>query len=125
MTATEKAREKRRILYASVKQELSQLGEVKAEYQFLQKRKFRFDYAVPSLKVAIEINGGQFINGRHNRGGKGYEADLEKLNLAQLTGWTVLQYTYQQIEKGKHTKEIQTLKKIQSTNEQQQQQITY
>lgn len=100
----------RTTLYAHVKQELQKLGEVKTEYQFLEKRKFRFDYAVPSLKIAIEINGGQFVNGRHNRGGAGYEADLEKLNLAQLEGWKVLQFTYQQIAKGLHIKHIENIK---------------
>ena len=74
-----------------------EFGNFEKEVQFLRTRKFRFDYAIQEQKIAIEINGGQWVNGRHNRGGKAYEKDLEKLNLAQLNGWKVLQYTYEQL----------------------------
>ena len=68
------------------------------------KRKYRADYCVLKEKVIIEINGGQFVNGRHNRAGKvkgskctQYENDLNKINLAQKNGWKVFQFTYQQL----------------------------
>jgi hypothetical protein len=48
----------------------------------------------------VEINGGVFVNGRHTRGGGGYETDLIKLNLAQMNGFKVFQFTYQMLEKG-------------------------
>lgn len=84
------------------------------EVQFLRTRKFRFDYAISERKIAIEINGGQWVNGRHNRGGKAYEKDLEKLNLAQANGWRVLQYTYEQLAKREYEIHLQILKQ---TNE--------
>jgi very-short-patch-repair endonuclease len=90
----------RKILYAFAEKSLAELGEVKKELKFLTNRKFKFDLCVPSLKLAVEINGGQYVNGRHNRGGVGYEKDLEKLNLAQINGWIVLQFTYEQLAKG-------------------------
>ena len=62
------------------------------------KRKFRADYYLPELKTIVEINGGQFVNGRHNRGGKGYENDLIKSNMASLNGFFYLQYTYQMLK---------------------------
>jgi len=62
------------------------------EYKFLLDRKFRFDIAIPNLKIAIEFEGGIWINGRHTRG-KGYATDTEKYNLAVLHGWKVLRYT--------------------------------
>jgi very-short-patch-repair endonuclease len=62
------------------------------------KRKFRADYLLDE-KIIIEINGGQFINGRHNRGGKGYENDLTKLNLAQSNGFKVFQFTYEMLSR--------------------------
>jgi hypothetical protein len=47
----------------------------------------------------VEINGGQWIRGRHNRGGEGYEEDLTKLNLAQSFGFKVYQFTYEMLER--------------------------
>lgn len=70
------------------------------------KRLFRADFFCPNLSLIVEVNGGQFINGRHTRGGKGYENDLEKLNLAQANGFNVLQFTYQMLERGEHCKII-------------------
>lgn len=63
------------------------------------KRKFRADFYLPKYRTVIEINGGQFMGGRHNRGGKGYETDLYKLNLAQLYGYKVFQFTYEMLER--------------------------
>jgi hypothetical protein len=42
-------------------------ADVVTEYQFHPKRKWRFDYAIPSHKIAIEVEGGAWIDGRHNR----------------------------------------------------------
>jgi len=77
------------------------------------KRRFRADYYIPKLSVLIEVNGGQYVTGRHNRGGTGYETDLTKLNLASANGFTVLQYTYEMLAKGDH---IQDLKNLQTTH---------
>lgn len=52
-------------------------------------RGWRFDFAWPSLKIAVEIDGGTYIGGAHVRG-KGYERDCKKNNAAQLNGWVVL-----------------------------------
>lgn len=68
------------------------------EYRFHPERRFRFDYALPDYKIAIEIQGGTWTRGKHVRG-KGYQDDCEKLNLAQTMGWRVLWYTPQMIEK--------------------------
>ena len=65
------------------------------EYRFHDKRKWRFDYAFPNEKIAIEIDGGVWTLGRHNRP-KGYIADLEKFNEAAALGWVVLKFTPQQ-----------------------------
>lgn len=62
-------------------------------------RKFRADYLCFDAGVIIEINGGQYINGRHNRGGKGYENDLTKLNIAQVNGFKIYQFTYEMLER--------------------------
>jgi very-short-patch-repair endonuclease len=57
------------------------------EFKFDDKRKFRFDFYCESngLKVAIELEGGVFIRGRHLRPG-GFLRDMEKYNLAASKG---------------------------------------
>lgn len=66
------------------------------EHQFHPKRKWRFDFAIPERMIAIEIEGGIWSNGRHNRGA-GYSADCEKYNSATVLGWRVLRGTSDQI----------------------------
>jgi hypothetical protein len=61
------------------------------EYRFHTKRLFRFDFAFIGDKVAVEIEGGIWINGGHNRG-KIYAMNMEKYNLAAEVGWIVLRY---------------------------------
>ena len=62
------------------------------------KRRFRADYFIPPYWI-VEINGGQWVNGRHNRGGAGYENDLRKINIAQSNGIYVFQFTYEMLAK--------------------------
>lgn len=62
------------------------------EFKFHPKRKWRFDYALPEMKLAIECEGGIWTNGRHTRG-KGYKNDMEKYNEAVKLGWKLLRYT--------------------------------
>lgn len=68
------------------------------EYRFLASRRFRFDFAWPEQKVAVEIEGGTWVAGRHTRGA-GFEADCEKYNEAALAGWLVLRFTGAAISK--------------------------
>jgi very-short-patch-repair endonuclease len=72
-------------------------------------RRFRADFLCPNLKVIVEVNGGQYVQGRHTRGGKGYETDLEKLNLAQANGYRVLQFTYEMLTRGEHLKMLEEM----------------
>lgn len=71
------------------------------EYRFHPERRWRFDFAYPDLKIAVEAEGGVFGHGRHTRG-MGYVKDCEKYNQAVLLGWRVFRYTiknYDQINK--------------------------
>ena len=52
-------------------------------------RRFKFDFVFPG-KVAVEINGQIWHKGGHSSG-KGLLRDCEKLNLAQIEGYTVIQ----------------------------------
>jgi very-short-patch-repair endonuclease len=69
-------------------------------------RRFRADFYCPNLRLIVEVNGGQWIAGRHNRGGS-YQKDLEKINLAQVNGIRILQFTYEMLERGLHFKDIE------------------
>lgn len=64
------------------------------EYEFdeLDNRKWRFDFAWPAFRVAVEIHGATFVQGRHTRG-LGIAKDAEKARAAALQGWHVLPYT--------------------------------
>lgn len=69
------------------------------EYRFDDNRRWRFDFAWPDCRVAVEVNGGEWSAGRHNRAG-GMAADYEKLNAAVIAGWRVLQFTGGQVRDG-------------------------
>lgn len=69
------------------------------EFKFHPTRLWRFDWMFPNTFVAIEIQGGIWISGRHSRG-KGQLKDFEKCNVAQCMGYIVLQITHQQIHDG-------------------------
>lgn len=62
------------------------------EYVFAKPRKFPFDFAWPDAKIALESDGGLFINGGHNRGAHILKTH-EKLNLAAAKGWRVFYTT--------------------------------
>lgn len=61
------------------------------EYRFHPERKWRFDFAYPQRKIAIECEGAVWTRGRHTRG-SGFIADCHKYNSAALLGWIVLRY---------------------------------
>ena len=68
------------------------------------RRRYRADFLIRSHNTIIEINGGQWTQGRHTRASKvkgkdytQYENDLNKLNLAQINGFKILQFTYEQL----------------------------
>ncbi len=73
---------------------LTQMGLPKPmrEVRFHPTRKWRFDYAWPDHKIALEVEGGAWTNGRHTRGA-GFIADMAKYNAAQEIGWRVFRVT--------------------------------
>ncbi len=62
------------------------------EFRFHPSRKWRSDFAHIPSRTLIEIEGGIWINGRHNRA-PGFIADMEKYNEATLAGWRVFRLT--------------------------------
>lgn len=91
------------------------------EYQFHPTRRWRFDFADPQAKIAVECEGGVYgfkcpkcggtgaggqckscrgtgkAFGRHSRA-TGLENDAEKYNRAAIMGWRVLRFTTRQLK---------------------------
>jgi len=69
------------------------------EYKFKDDRKWRFDFVLPDYKLAIEIQGGIYIMGRHSRG-RELENEYEKFCEAVLLGWYIMPFTPRMVTKG-------------------------
>jgi len=68
------------------------------EFYFHPTRKWRFDYAFPSQKVAVEIECGVWLQTEKGRSKghahpKRFFQDMEKYNAAAVLGWRVLRFT--------------------------------
>jgi hypothetical protein len=71
-----------------------------SEFQFHPNRKWRFDLLLKDGKTAIEIEGGIWSEGRHNRG-QGYQEDLDKYNEAAKMGFRVYRFSTEDVLTGK------------------------
>lgn len=87
------------------------LPEPVKEYRFHDTRRWRFDLCYKDRMLAIEVDGGIYINGRHNRG-SGYEKDCVKYSEAMLLGWNVYRCTAGMIKNGYAVNTIERLFKL-------------
>jgi len=79
------------------------------EFQFHPNRKFRFDFAYPPSKIAVEIDGGIHMDkGGHNTG-TAILRDRRKDQEALLLGWRVYRVVPEMIKSGEA---IETIKKL-------------
>lgn len=67
------------------------------EFRFHHTRQWRFDIALPALRIAIEYDG-HGSTGKKSHIGRhasvtGMAGDCEKINQAQILGWRVLRFT--------------------------------
>lgn len=69
------------------------------EHRFAPPRRWRFDLCWPASKLAVEVEGGVWTQGRHSRG-KGMVADMEKYAEATILGWAVIRVSGGMIESG-------------------------
>ena len=71
---------------------LCQMNYFEPEHRFDPSRKWLFDWAIPTHKVAIEWEGICARKSRHTTL-TGYSNDAEKYNKAAILGWIVLRFT--------------------------------
>ncbi len=73
-------------LLRQIAPDLEQKG-ILRQYCFAMPRRFRFDFAFPDHRVAVEVDGGQWApgGGRHAK-----DSDRKKMNVAAALGWRVM-----------------------------------
>lgn len=78
------------------------------EYKFHPIRNWRFDFAFPDARIAIEIEGGTHANWYRSRhvSASGYAEDCDKYNEASLAGWTLLRFTSHQVGTRKSIRQV-------------------
>lgn len=81
------------------------LPEPEREHRFDPVRRWRFDFAWPADRLAVEVQGAIYARGKHGRG-TGIEKDHEKANAAVLAGWRVLTYSRVPIQSGQALEQI-------------------
>jgi hypothetical protein len=78
---------------------LAKLPVPEREVRFHPSRKWRFDYGWRDRRLALEVEGAVWVQGRHTRG-SGYVKDCEKYSEAAILGWRILRCTPQQVASG-------------------------
>ena len=78
------------------------------EYRFFPPRRWRWDFAWPDLKVAVEIEGGIYSGGAHVRGAD-IEDDHEKRNAGTAQGWAVLYFGPKAIQRADYVPMLRQL----------------
>ena len=69
----------------------------RSEFTFCPGRKWRFDFAWPDLKIAVEIEGMTYTGVGYHQNPEDYAKDCEKYGNATLLGWKVFRFTRKQI----------------------------
>jgi very-short-patch-repair endonuclease len=95
--STEKKRDLEGEMLSAIRR--ANLPEPKTEYRFHPKRAWRLDFAWPALKLALEVEGGHWGDGRHTRGA-GYTEDCAKYSCAAIAGWRVIRVTSTMMDDG-------------------------
>lgn len=69
-------------------------------------KNYRFDYAWPNKKIAIEYQGGVFMRKSGHTNVTGQTRDWKKINEAQLKGWIVILVNPKTIDDGSFIKQL-------------------
>lgn len=99
------------IFLTRLKQLAPELPEPEAQYYFHAEKNWRLDFAWHSVKIGIEIDGGEnMLIGGHTYG-LGFVSDRVKQNAAVLQGWRVLRFVGSHIT-GDPNYVIRTIKEL-------------
>ena len=71
----------------------------KREYAFHGERHWKLDFAFLNAKLAVEIEGGIGLIGRHQRP-EGFIEDMYKYNALVMDGWRLLRFSTRMVMKG-------------------------
>lgn len=101
------------ILFSQMK--LIKLPVPAREYRFHDTRRWRFDFAWPDIKLAVEVEGVVWKGkgGRHQRA-DGMTADCQKYGAAMELGWDVYRCTQKMVENGQALNTIEKLWQLNS-----------
>lgn len=78
--------------FETLYRQLGGVGEWEYNYRFLPGRRYELDYALPAIRVGIEVNGGQWVKSGHSSG-RGLHRDADKQNRAIEAGWRIFWLT--------------------------------
>ena len=84
---------------------------IEREYVFHDTRRWRVDRAFPDQRVAVEIEGGIWNQGRHNRA-LGLIADAEKYNALAEAGWLLIRIPGPWLQRGQFNRAAEVCKQI-------------
>ena len=70
------------------------------EHRFHPTRRWRFDFAWPTKKIALEVEGGTWTGGAHVRGAH-FESDCIKYGEAAILGWRVIRVPNTMVQDGR------------------------
>jgi hypothetical protein len=87
------------LLWEQLARSPSSLPLPERDARFHDSRRWRFDFYWPSYRVAVEVEGGVWVRGRHTRA-SGFVGDLEKYNEAALQGIALLRVTPAMVRSG-------------------------
>lgn len=75
-------------------------------WRFHPDRQWALDFAWPDRMLAVEVEGGLWVRGRHLQPA-GYEEDCRKYAEAALLGWVVIRVTGGQVQSGEALRYIE------------------
>lgn len=83
------------------------------EYFFMHSRQWRFDYAIPSLRIGIEYQGGVYMKTKSGHTNvRGQTRDWEKYNEAQIRGWLIICVNGETIKNGSFIEQLERAIKV-------------
>lgn len=85
--------------FETLYRQLGGVGEWEYNYRFLPGRRYELDYALPAIRVGVEVNGGQWMKSGHSSG-RGLHRDADKQNHAVAAGWAVFWLTTDMLQPG-------------------------